>query len=83
MTKDEIFDDFETFTSLMSTSINRAADDAKNATLKWIKDDKSANDKQGIANRHHLVLPKEFNNFSAEISLSQAISIKKVAELFL
>ena len=38
MTKDEIFDDFEAFISLMSISINRSADDAKTATSKWIKD---------------------------------------------
>ena len=45
--------------SLMFISINEPADDAKNATSKWIKDHKSANDKQGIANRHHLVTSKK------------------------
>ena len=45
-------------------------------------DHKSANDKQGIANRHHLVISTEFSNFSTEISLSQAISTK-VAQLCL
>ena len=75
MTNGEIFDIFETFIFidvLMSISINGPADDAKNATSKWIKDHKTANDKQGIANKHHLVISTEFNNFSAEISPSQA-----------
>ena len=49
--------------SMMSISINRPADDAKNATSKWIKDHKRANDIQGIANRHHLVISTDFKNF--------------------
>ena len=58
--------------SLMSRSLNGPTEDAKNATSKWIKNYKSTNNKQGIANRHLLVISTEFNNFSAEISLSKA-----------
>ena len=64
--------------SSMSISINGPPDDAKNATSKLIQNSKSVDDKQGIVSRHHLVISIEFNNFSAEISLSQAISTKKL-----
>ena len=64
--------------SFKSISINGPTDYAKNATSKWIKDHKSANDKQGIANSHHLVISTEFNKFFPEISPSEVISTKKL-----